>query len=80
MEQAGSWGNWIAQGAIVLFLVLLLALVIRTSMMFGSVVLLAITGRKGTGQLDASRDPSKDTPFDRASSTPTTPPSPPVEP
>ncbi|HEY0928535.1 MAG TPA: hypothetical protein VGE27_01345 [Gemmatimonas sp.] len=43
MENAGSWGNIVAQGLIVLFLLFLLALFIRTSMMFGSVVLLALT-------------------------------------
>jgi hypothetical protein len=73
MEQAGSWGNLIAQGAIVVFLVVLLALVIRTSMMFGSVVLLAITGRKGTGQIDVPKETSSEESAGRPVAPPPTP-------
>lgn len=46
MENAGSWGNIVAQGVIVLFLLFLLALFIRTSMMVSSIVLLAFGRRR----------------------------------
>ncbi|MBY0489510.1 MAG: hypothetical protein K2R93_06685 [Gemmatimonadaceae bacterium] len=46
MENAGSLGNWIAYGAIALFLALLAALFIRTALMVGSVFFLAWTRRK----------------------------------
>jgi hypothetical protein len=45
VEQAGGIGTWIAQGAIALFLLLLIALFIRTALMVGSVFLLAWTRR-----------------------------------
>lgn len=45
MENAGI-GTWIAQGAIVLFLIFLLALFIRTMLMVGSVVALSFTRSK----------------------------------
>lgn len=46
MEHANSLGNYIAYGAIVLFLLLLAALFIRTALMVGSVFILAWTRRK----------------------------------
>lgn len=45
MESSGSIGTWIAQGAIGLFILLLIALFIRTALMVGSVFLLAWTRR-----------------------------------
>ena len=45
MEQSGGIGLWIAQGAIALFILLLIALFIRTALMVGSVFLLAWTRR-----------------------------------
>ncbi len=46
MEQGGI-GNWIAQGAIALFILLLVLLFVRTALMVGSVMLLALTRRRG---------------------------------
>ena len=45
MEESGGIGNWIAQGAIALFVLLLLALFVRTALMVGSVFFLAWTRR-----------------------------------
>jgi len=57
MEHGGSWGNIAAQGLIVLFLLFLLALFIRTSMMFGSVVLLALTRDRRKDGADVKLEP-----------------------
>jgi hypothetical protein len=46
MEGGATWGTWVAQGAIALFILLLLALFIRTALMVGSVFVLAWTRRK----------------------------------
>lgn len=46
MEQADSLGNWMAYGAIGLFLLLLLILFVRTALMVGSVFLLALAERR----------------------------------
>ncbi len=52
MESSGSIGNYIAYGAIALFLLLLLVLFIRTALMVGSVFILAWTRR---GERHAAR-------------------------
>jgi hypothetical protein len=46
MEGGATWGTWVAQGAIALFVLLLLALFIRTALMVGSVFILAWTRRR----------------------------------
>lgn len=62
MENAGSWGNLVAQGVIVLFLLFLLALFIRTSMMVSSIVLLAFGRRRNPHESpQVTREPNSDT-------------------
>lgn len=47
MEQGGI-GNWIAQGVIGAFVLLLVLLFVRTALMVGSVVLLSLARRRRT--------------------------------
>ncbi|MBL0937854.1 MAG: hypothetical protein IBJ03_03105 [Gemmatimonadaceae bacterium] len=58
MENEGSLGNWVAQGAIALFLLLLVLLVLRTSFMIGSVVMLNFFKRRGKEEVGPPTDPS----------------------
>jgi len=42
MEHASSWGIWLAYGAIVLFLALLLAVFVRTMMLFSTLTFMPL--------------------------------------